>query len=120
VRLAGLEGYSPQRVLLSRGVPPDGVKVINAPEQIGALDGVQYLYVEGGAGAAASFLKADLVDRLEIYRAPILIGGGMAALGDIGLYNLANAHGRWQLAETRQLGSDTFTAYRRTRQEDQP
>ena len=120
VRLAGLEGYSPQRVLLSRGVPPDGVKVINAPEQIGALDGVQYLYVEGGAGAAASFLKADLVDRLEIYRAPIVIGGGMAALGDIGLDNLADAHGRWQLAETRQLGSDTFTAYRRTRQEDQP
>ena len=117
VRLEGLEGRSPARVLLTRGIAPDGVKVINAPEQIAQLDGVQYLYVEGGAGAAASFLGADLVDRLEIYRAPIIIGKRMPALGDIGLASLAEAHGRWQLAETRQLGSDTYTAYRRTRQE---
>ncbi|MBX7526048.1 bifunctional diaminohydroxyphosphoribosylaminopyrimidine deaminase/5-amino-6-(5-phosphoribosylamino)uracil reductase RibD [Qipengyuania vesicularis] len=117
VRLEGLEARSPQRVLLTRGIPPDGVKVINSPEQIASLDGVQHLYVEGGAGAAASFLQADLVDRLEIYRAPILIGAGQSALGDIGLGSLAEAHGRWALAEIRQLGSDTFTAYRRTRQE---
>ena len=117
VRLAGLEDRSPARVLLSRGVPPDGVKVINDPAQIAQLEGVHYLYVEGGAGAAASFLEADLVDRLEIYRAPILIGNGAPALGDIGLTSLAEAHGRWVLAETRQLGSDTFTAYRRIRQE---
>ncbi|UOR16706.1 bifunctional diaminohydroxyphosphoribosylaminopyrimidine deaminase/5-amino-6-(5-phosphoribosylamino)uracil reductase RibD [Qipengyuania aquimaris] len=119
VRLEGLEHRSPQRVLLSRGVPPDGVKVINDPAQIAQLDDVQYLYVEGGAGAAASFLAADLVDRLEIYRAPILIGNGRPALGDIGLGSLAEAHGRWALEETRQLGSDTFTAYRRIQQEDQ-
>ena len=117
VRLPGLEDRSPQRVLLTRGIAPDGVKVINDPAQIAALDGVQYLYVEGGAGAAASFLAADLVDRLEIYRAPVLIGKGMPALGDIGLESLAAAHGRWQQAESRQLGSDSFTAYRRTRQE---
>ena len=117
VRLEGLERRSPARVLLTRGIPPDAVKVINAPEQIAGLDGVHYLYVEGGAGAATSFLAADLVDRLEIYRAPIIIGKGMPALGDIGLGSLAEAHGRWHLAETRQLGSDTYTAYRRTRQE---
>lgn len=116
VRLEGLEQRSPDRVLLTRGVPPDGVKVINDPAQVVSLEGVQYLYVEGGAGAAASFLAADLVDRLEIYRAPILIGKGKPALGDIGLASLADAHGRWTLAENRQLGSDVFTAYRRTRQ----
>lgn len=64
-----------------------------------------------------AFLSADLVDRLEIYRAPILLGKGMPALGDIGLHSLAAAHGRWQQVESRQLGSDRFTAYRRTRQE---
>ncbi|QZD92096.1 bifunctional diaminohydroxyphosphoribosylaminopyrimidine deaminase/5-amino-6-(5-phosphoribosylamino)uracil reductase RibD [Qipengyuania xiapuensis] len=119
VRLEGLEDRSPQRVLLSRGVPPDGVKVINDPAQIAQLGDVQYLYVEGGASAAASFLAADLVDRLEIYCAPILIGNGRPALGDIGLGSLAEAHGRWAFEETRQLGSDTFTAYRRIQQEDQ-
>ncbi|QZD96179.1 bifunctional diaminohydroxyphosphoribosylaminopyrimidine deaminase/5-amino-6-(5-phosphoribosylamino)uracil reductase RibD [Qipengyuania gelatinilytica] len=116
VRLEGLEQRSPDRVLLTRGVPPDGVKVINDPAQVASFEGVQYLYVEGGAGAAASFLAADLVDRLEIYRAPILIGKGKPALGDIGLTSLGDAHGRWALAENRQLGSDFFTAYRRTRQ----
>ncbi|NVE94910.1 bifunctional diaminohydroxyphosphoribosylaminopyrimidine deaminase/5-amino-6-(5-phosphoribosylamino)uracil reductase RibD [Altererythrobacter lutimaris] len=115
VRLQGLEHRSPRRVLLTRGVAPDGVKVINAPEQISTLDGVQYLYIEGGAEVSASFLKADLVDRLEIYRAPIIIGDGLRAIGDLGLTDLPAAHGRWAIAEKRQLGSDTFTAYQRTR-----
>ncbi len=115
VRLPGLEERSPQRILLTRGVAPDGVKIINDPQAIQQLDGVQYLYVEGGAETAAAFLKADLVDRMEIYRAPIVIGDGLRPLGDIGLEQLAEAHGRWNLAEECQLGSDRFTAYSRVR-----
>ncbi|MEX0342920.1 MAG: bifunctional diaminohydroxyphosphoribosylaminopyrimidine deaminase/5-amino-6-(5-phosphoribosylamino)uracil reductase RibD [Erythrobacter sp.] len=115
VRLPGLEDRSPQRVLLTRGVPPDGVRVINTPEQIASLEAL-YLYVEAGANIAASFLAEDLVDRLEIYRAPIVIGGGRRAVGDIGLAALADAHDRWALAERRQLGSDSFEAYSRLRQ----
>ena len=115
VRLPGLEQRSPQRAVLTRGVPPDGVKVINTPEQIETLDAF-YLYIEAGANIAASFLRADLVDRLEIYRAPIVIGNGYAAVGDIGLGALADAHGRWALEERRQLGSDSFEAYSRLRQ----
>ncbi|WP_120718167.1 bifunctional diaminohydroxyphosphoribosylaminopyrimidine deaminase/5-amino-6-(5-phosphoribosylamino)uracil reductase RibD [Tsuneonella amylolytica] len=115
VRLPGLEDRSPQRVLLSRGVAPDGVRVIDDPAAISRLDGVQYLYVEGGAETAASFLAADLVDRLEIYRAPIVVGDGLRPVGRLGLERLDDAHSRWTLAETAQLGSDTFTAYRRAR-----
>ncbi len=115
VRLPGLKARSPQRVLLTRGIAPDDVSVINRPDQISELEGVQYLYVEGGAGAAASFLAEDLVDEIHLYRAPIVIGGGLPALGDIGLGALGDAHGRWQLSERRQLGSDEFTAYLRTR-----
>ena len=118
VRLPGLEHRSPQRVLLTRGVAPDGVRVINRPEQIADLDGVLHLYVEGGAVAAASFLERDLVDELHIYRAPIVIGDGQRALAGWGLASLDEAHGRWQLRETRQLGSDIFTAYGRTRTQE--
>lgn len=114
VRLPGLESRSPQRVVLTRGVAPDGVKVINAPEQIDRLDAL-HLYVEAGPRTAASFLSADLVDRLEIYRAPMVVGAGLAAVGDIGLASLAEAHGRWELAERRWLGSDSYEAYSRTR-----
>ncbi|QZD86539.1 bifunctional diaminohydroxyphosphoribosylaminopyrimidine deaminase/5-amino-6-(5-phosphoribosylamino)uracil reductase RibD [Qipengyuania psychrotolerans] len=118
VRLPGLENRSPRRIVLTRGVAPDGVTIINQPSQISRFDDLQYLYVEGGAQTAASFLSDDLVDRLEIYRAPIVIGGGKPALGDIGLASLARAHGRWEEVENRQLGSDRFTAYRRTRNEE--
>ncbi|QYJ06836.1 bifunctional diaminohydroxyphosphoribosylaminopyrimidine deaminase/5-amino-6-(5-phosphoribosylamino)uracil reductase RibD [Qipengyuania flava] len=114
VRLPGLEDRSPQRVVLTRGVAPDGVKVINTPDQIAGLE-AQYLYVEAGANIAASFLAADLVDRLELYRAPIVIGGGRGAVGDLGLETLSEAHGRWKPVEHRQLGSDRFDAYSRTR-----
>lgn len=114
VRLPGLEDRSPERwVLTSHSV--DGAQTIAAPADIARMDGVQHLYVEGGAQTAAAFLAADLVDRLELYRAPILIGGGARAIGDLGLTHLANAHNRWHLAERRKLGSDTFEAYQRTR-----
>jgi diaminohydroxyphosphoribosylaminopyrimidine deaminase/5-amino-6-(5-phosphoribosylamino)uracil reductase len=115
VRLPALEQRSPQRVVLSRGGAPEGVTAIGDPAEIADLAGVQYLYVEGGARTAAAFLAADLVDRLEIYRAPIVIGDGLRALSPLGLSSLAAAHGRWALAERRQLGSDEFAAYRRTR-----
>ncbi|MGB7371694.1 bifunctional diaminohydroxyphosphoribosylaminopyrimidine deaminase/5-amino-6-(5-phosphoribosylamino)uracil reductase RibD [Erythrobacter sp.] len=119
VRLPGLAERSPRRYLLSRGIAPDGVTVINAPEAIARMDGVQYLYVEGGGEAAASFLADDLVDELHLYRAPILIGDGHRALGDVGLSDLADAHGRWRPVERRQLGSDDFTAYRRIRDHEE-
>ena len=115
VRLPGLEQRSPARAILSRGVAPDDVKVINSPAQIAGLDHAQYLYVEGGAMVAASFLAQDLVDRLELYRAPIIIGEGRDAVSDLGLAELTDAHDRWALVEKRQLGSDSFAAYERAR-----
>lgn len=115
VRLPGLMDRSPQRVLLSRGPAPEGVTGIREPEDIRHLPDVQYLYIEGGAQTAAAFLAMDLVDALEIYRAPIVIGDGMRALGSLDLRELASAHGRWKIVEEARLGSDDFVAYRRTR-----
>jgi diaminohydroxyphosphoribosylaminopyrimidine deaminase/5-amino-6-(5-phosphoribosylamino)uracil reductase len=114
VRLSGIEERSPQRILLTRGISPDGVKVINAPEQIATLSDIQYLYVEGGAETAAAFLQAGLVDRIELYRAPIILGTGKSAIGDIGLSSLSDAHGQWRMIEQRMLGTDTYEAYERT------
>lgn len=115
VRLPGLAARSPQRLVLTRGAV-EGAVALPSPEAIRSLPGVQYLYLEGGGGAAAAFLAQDMVDRLEVYHAPILLGGGRPGLGDIGLASLAKAHGRWQLVERRQLGTDTFEAYERTRE----
>jgi len=50
--------------------------------------GINSLLVEGGASVHAAFLDRDLADRLEVFRAPIVLGGGghnsidaLAALG---------------------------------------
>ncbi len=115
VRLPGLAARSPDRLVLTRGVAPDGVRTIGAPAQIAALSGILHLYIEGGAATAASFLADDLVDELHLYRAPIVIGDGLRSVGALGLGDLCAAHGRWREVDHRQLGSDTFTAYWRTR-----
>ncbi|MES2096643.1 MAG: bifunctional diaminohydroxyphosphoribosylaminopyrimidine deaminase/5-amino-6-(5-phosphoribosylamino)uracil reductase RibD [Pseudomonadota bacterium] len=139
VRLPGLEERSPRRLLLTRhpGLVPgsakpqvispegartpargrgdDGWELIGSPGAIADLSGIDHLLVEGGAQTASAFLAADLVDRLLLYRAPILIGGGKPALGDIGLGNLADAHRRWRLHDARMLGIDRLEVYERTR-----
>jgi len=115
VRLPGFELYSPRRALLTRGEGVEGWERLGSPEEARALDGVNDLLVEGGAETASAFLTADLVDRMLIYRAPILLGGGKPALAGLGLDGLADAHGRWRLRDTRQLGSDTLQVYERTR-----
>jgi diaminohydroxyphosphoribosylaminopyrimidine deaminase/5-amino-6-(5-phosphoribosylamino)uracil reductase len=157
VRVPGLEGRAPLRVLLSTtlaaapspppfpsprhsgeswNIPveaPDGASpedtsfrwsdkignwtVIAEPGAIATLPHVDHILVEGGAAVASAFLADDLVDRLLLYRAPILIGGGRHALRDIGLTDLAEAHQRWTQLYSRQLGSDRLEVYERERNE---
>lgn len=121
VRLPGLEDRSPRRAVLSRDAAKarnlKGWEVLHAPEAIRDLEGVDWLLIEGGAETASAFLRADLVDRLLLYRAPILIGAGRPALRDIGLGSLAEAHGRWQRVDTRFLGSDTLDVYEARRKD---
>ncbi|MBO9576820.1 MAG: bifunctional diaminohydroxyphosphoribosylaminopyrimidine deaminase/5-amino-6-(5-phosphoribosylamino)uracil reductase RibD [Sphingobium sp.] len=115
VRLAGLAERAPQRVLMSRSDDsPDGWLHVSSPQDIASLPG-DHLLIEGGAETAAAFLAADLVDRLLLYRAPIVIGAGKAALGTIGLDDLAHAHGRWRLADERDFAPDRLEVYERVR-----
>lgn len=115
VRLPGLAHRSPQRCVLTRGRAPAGWTALPDPAAIVGLSGVLSLFVEGGAQTAAAFLAADLVDRLLLYRAPIVVGGGRPGVGDIGLGSLAAAHGRWHAVDRRALGSDTLEVYQRSR-----
>lgn len=113
VRLPGLEARSPARWVLTHGTVPEGWRALSHPQAIFAIPDIQYMLVEGGARAAAAFLATDLVDRLMIYRAPILIGGGLPGLADIGLTTLAAAHSRWRHSDHRRLGEDALDVYER-------
>jgi diaminohydroxyphosphoribosylaminopyrimidine deaminase/5-amino-6-(5-phosphoribosylamino)uracil reductase len=93
---------------------PESVRRIASPDALADLTDVDLVLAEGGAGLAASLIAADLVDRLLLYRAPILIGG-RPALASIGLSDLAEAHGRWQPASIVTLGPDRLETYTRIR-----
>jgi len=115
VRLPGLEEDAPRRAVLTRGAAVEGCVRLGDPEEVFRLDDVNDLLVEGGSATASAFLTADLVDRLLIYRAPILIGEGKSSIGYIGLTSLADAHRRWRLADERRLGIDRLEVYERVR-----
>jgi len=100
-----------------------GVDVLVAPagengrpdlgEVVAALasGGLNNLFVEGGGEVAASFLKAGLVDRIEWFRAPIVLGGdGRPCVGPLGLAALADAS-RFRRVAVRELGPDLWERY---------
>lgn len=115
VRLPGLEDWSPRRALLTRGAPIEGWETLHSPQDVFGLHDVNDLLVEGGAATATAFLAADLVDRILIYRAPILVGEGKSSFGYIGLDTIADAHGRWRAEQVAPLGIDRLEAYERLR-----
>jgi diaminohydroxyphosphoribosylaminopyrimidine deaminase/5-amino-6-(5-phosphoribosylamino)uracil reductase len=71
-----------------------------------AQQGITRVLVEGGTGIATAFLREDLVDRLYLFEAPMLLGGdGRPGVGALGIDRLADAR-RWRLLEERRLGED--------------
>ncbi len=114
VRLDGLVDRSPQPVVLGTDKDkPDHWLQLEEPAAIAGLADINWLLVEGGAKTATSFLAAGLVDRLLLYRAPIIIGGGLPSIADIGLEKLSEAHGQWRRTEQRDLGQDMLEIYDR-------
>jgi diaminohydroxyphosphoribosylaminopyrimidine deaminase/5-amino-6-(5-phosphoribosylamino)uracil reductase len=113
VRLPGLEGQSPRRALLTRGEAVDGWETLHSPQDVFRLHDVNDLLVEGGSATATAFLTADLVDRILIYRAPIIVGEGKSSFGYVGLDAIADAHGRWAPSEEQRLGIDRLEVYER-------
>ena len=113
VRLPGLELASPRRALLTRGEPVDGWETLGNPQDVYRLHDVNDLLVEGGSATATAFLSEDLVDRILIYRAPIIVGEGKSSFGYVGLDAVADAHGRWRLVDEQRLGVDRLEVYER-------
>jgi len=116
VRLPGLEDRSPRRALLTRGEAVDGWEILKNPREVYRLHDVNDLLVEGGSATATAFLAEDLVDRILIYRAPIIVGEGKSSFGYVGLDTIADAHERWHLTEGRRLGIDRLEVYERVRE----
>ena len=115
VRLPGLEDWSPRRALLTSGEAVDGWEILRSPQDVHRLHDVNDLLVEGGSATATAFLAADLVDRILIYRAPIIVGEGKSSFGYVGLDAIADAHGKWRSRDGGSLGVDRLEVYERVR-----
>jgi diaminohydroxyphosphoribosylaminopyrimidine deaminase/5-amino-6-(5-phosphoribosylamino)uracil reductase len=78
-----------------------------------AAEGLNNVFVEGGGQVAASFLRRGLVDRLEWFRAPMVIGGeGRPGIGSLALAALSQAP-RLRRLDVRPLGPDLWERYER-------
>ncbi len=51
----------------------------------------QHVFLEGGPTLAAAFLTAGLVDEVVAYVAPMLLGAGLAGVGDLGISTISDA-----------------------------
>ncbi|KQS56216.1 deaminase [Brevundimonas sp. Leaf363] len=75
--------------------------------------GVSSVLIEGGGQVAASFLRAGLVDRIEWFRAPILLGGeGRPCVAALALASLSDAP-RFRRLAVEPLGDDLWERYER-------
>lgn len=89
-----------------------GVDVASALALL-AGDGVERLLVEGGGVLAASLIRADTVDRIEWFRAPLILGDeGRAAIGALAVARLSEAPA-WRRVALRELGPDLWESYER-------
>ncbi|WP_421931348.1 RibD family protein [Phenylobacterium sp.] len=78
-----------------------------------AAEGLSRLFVEGGGHVAASFLRCGLVDALEWFRAPIIIGGeGRPGIGALAIQALSDAP-KLKRVDLHVLGPDVWERYER-------
>lgn len=98
------------RVLQVAGVG-DGRPELKATLAALAAEGLASLFVEGGGQVAASFLRCGLVDRLEWFRGPIVLGGeGRPCVGAMSVHALADAP-RFRRVSVETLGEDLWERY---------
>ena len=91
----------------------EGSTSISLPELLNSAQraGVTSMMVEGGGQLAASFVRDGLVDRIEWFRAPVLLGGdARPCLGGLGLEKLTSAP-TYERVGVKEVGTDLWESY---------
>jgi diaminohydroxyphosphoribosylaminopyrimidine deaminase/5-amino-6-(5-phosphoribosylamino)uracil reductase len=97
-------------VIDCKQTPSGWVDFADAMEVL-AKRGINRLLVEGGSHISQSFLEADLVDEVQLFQSPAVIGPqGIDAIADTPLSTLEK---RFKPTQKEVLGTDTLTVYER-------
>jgi diaminohydroxyphosphoribosylaminopyrimidine deaminase / 5-amino-6-(5-phosphoribosylamino)uracil reductase len=107
----------PLRVVVGMREIPSEAKVLNDDsrtmvirthdpmEVIKAVSDRTDVLLEGGPTLAGAFLRAGAINRILAYVAPILLGGSVTVVDDVGVPTMARAL-RWQFDEINRAGPD--------------
>ena len=101
----GLRDLAPDRRVLADDAETVHLRTRDPHEALAALFARdrQHVFLEGGPTLAAAFLDAGLVDRVVTYVAPMLLGAGRSAVGDLGITTIADAR-HLRLVDTTVVG----------------
>lgn len=114
-----LADHQPLRVVVGeREISPDAtvlnddsrtmvIRTRDPHEVIKALSDRTDVMVEGGPTLAGAFLRAGVIDRILAYVAPILLGGPITAIDDVGVLSIAQAQ-RWKFDDVHHVGPDVL------------
>ncbi|ULE32754.1 bifunctional diaminohydroxyphosphoribosylaminopyrimidine deaminase/5-amino-6-(5-phosphoribosylamino)uracil reductase RibD [Mycobacterium sp. IDR2000157661] len=114
-----LADRQPLRVVVGDREIPQEAKVLNDDsrtmvirthdphEVIKALSDRTDVLLEGGPTLAGAFLRAGVIDRILAYVAPILLGGPVTAVDDVGVLSIAHAQ-RWRFDGIDPIGPDVL------------
>ncbi|WP_172673366.1 RibD family protein, partial [Mycobacterium tuberculosis] len=103
-------------VVGKRDIPPEArvlndeartmmIRTHEPMEVLRALSDRTDVLLEGGPTLAGAFLRAGAINRILAYVAPILLGGPVTAVDDVGVSNITNAL-RWQFDSVEKVGPD--------------
>lgn len=91
--------------VLSSDVPTVRLRTRDPHEVIRVLDDRTDVLLEGGPTLAGAFLRAGVVNRILAYVAPMLLGGPVTAVDDVGVATIAGAL-RWRYDGVEPIGPD--------------
>lgn len=92
----------------------DGLDVLGLLEHLRQRHDASNVVLEAGPSTVGRFLRADLVDELQVYMAPMVIGdaGAPGPAGGLNPVSLVEAK-RFELYESRVIGTDVRLSFRR-------
>lgn len=103
--VVGEREISPDAKVLNDDSRTMVIRTRDPHEVIQALSDRTDVLLEGGPTVAGAFLRADAVDRILAYVAPILLGGPITAVDDLGVTSIVQAQ-RWRFDGVHRLGPD--------------